>query len=288
MRLAKIGSVPARGDRWVDAAVASDRRFAHQDAVFAARDEFRARAGRVQNGSAQPLIGSRLEGPRSSALKVFGARLNCHSHLAEAAVPVAEMPLFFTKFPTCICGPTDAVVVATDAVDFEAQLAVVGREAERVRPAEAWDHRAHRWPGHQRPRPAALGAAQPGQFVPRLRTRQPVDHHARRGPRPRRHLVHLLHQRRDALGPAHVRHGLRRPPPACLALRPDHPAAGRPRLHRHGGAGPACSGSRVDTCGPETSWMPEIDALGVLTNRCVELTDPNPEQQRWRQLHPVP
>ncbi len=232
MQLAKIGSVPARGDQRVDAAVASDRRFAHQDAVFAARDEFRARAGRVQkNGSAQPLTGSRLEGPRSSALKVFGARLNCHSHLAEAGVPVADMPLFFTKFPTCICGPTDDVVVATDAVDFEAQLAVVGREAERVRPAEAWDHRAHRWPGHRRPRPAALRAAQPGQFVPRLRTHQPVDHHARRGPRPRR----------------------------C-----------------------------VDTCGPETSWMPEIDALGVLTNRCVELTDPNAEQQRWRQLHPVP
>jgi hypothetical protein len=256
MQLAKIGSVPARGDRWVDAAVASDRRFAHQDAVFAARDEFRTRAGRVQNGSAQPLTGSRLEGPRSSALKVFGARLNCHSHLAEAGVPVADMPLFFTKFPTCICGPTDDVVVATDAVDFEAQLAVVGREAERVRPAEAWDHRAPRWPGHQRPRPAALRAAQPGQFVPR--------------------------------GPAHVRHGLRRPLPACLAPRRDHPAAGRPRLHRHGGAGSACSGGRVDACGPETSWMPEIDALGVLINRCVEFTDPNAEQRRWRQLHPVP
>lgn len=181
MRLARIGSVPAlvRGDRWVHVAVAD----------------------RVDDPPAQPLAGVRLQAPRNTPRQVFGAALNYRSHLADASRPVPDMPQFFMKFPTCVRGPTDEVVVATDAVDFEAQLVVViGHAGRPGATGRGWGprRRAHRRPGQQRRRRAALGTAQPGKLVPHRHADRTLDHHARRGPRPRRHPVHPQHQRGDA------------------------------------------------------------------------------------------
>lgn len=255
MRLARIGSVPAlvRGDRWVDVAVASDGRFPHEDAVFAAWDEFRAWADRVDDPPAQPLAGVRLQAPRSTPRQVFGAGLNYHSHLADASRPVPDMPQFFTKFPTCICGPTDDVVVATDAVDFEAELVVViGPAADRVRPAEAWDHVAALTVGQDN---SAGDVQRSGQLSlgKSFRTFTPT------GPWittldevPDRDDIRFT---RSINGETlqHVRDGVRRPPPAGSALRRDHAVAGRPRLHRQasggrgvpGAASPFASGRRA-------------------------------------------
>lgn len=78
--------------------------------------------------------------------KVVAVGLNYDAHVQEQATPVeapAE-PMLFAKFPTSVIG--DGATVEwdpelTDAVDYEAELAVViGRTARRVGEAEALDY----------------------------------------------------------------------------------------------------------------------------------------------------
>lgn len=76
--------------------------------------------------------------------KVVAVGLNYADHAAEGSVQVPEDPLLFAKFPSSIVGPDDAISWdpgLTDAVDYEAELAVViGRPARRVAAAEALGH----------------------------------------------------------------------------------------------------------------------------------------------------
>ncbi len=73
--------------------------------------------------------------------KVFGIGLNYHSHAAESNMEVPESPLVFTKFPSCLVGPTADVELRSDGVDYEGELVVVIGEGGRDIPAEqAWDH----------------------------------------------------------------------------------------------------------------------------------------------------
>ncbi|MDX1649196.1 MAG: fumarylacetoacetate hydrolase family protein [Myxococcota bacterium] len=69
--------------------------------------------------------------PRPRA--VFAIGLNYRDHAAEAGLEVPEQPMVFTKFPSCLVGPRDDVILFSDRVDWEAELVVViGREADRV------------------------------------------------------------------------------------------------------------------------------------------------------------
>src|SRR6202162_470944 len=55
------------------------------------------------------------------------------------AVPPA--PRTLTKLPTSLAGPFDNVEIMGDSIDWEVDLvAIVGRRADRVVEAEAWDH----------------------------------------------------------------------------------------------------------------------------------------------------
>jgi 2,4-didehydro-3-deoxy-L-rhamnonate hydrolase len=73
--------------------------------------------------------------------KVFGIGLNYGSHAAETGRPAPEAPLTFTKFPSCLVGPTDDIVLSGPAVDWEVELVVVvGRRGRHVAPAQAWSH----------------------------------------------------------------------------------------------------------------------------------------------------
>jgi 2-keto-4-pentenoate hydratase/2-oxohepta-3-ene-1,7-dioic acid hydratase in catechol pathway len=68
--------------------------------------------------------------------------LNYMSHLAETSKPlnrevkVPDVPIFFTKAPTAVTGPFDAIPwdqAATDQIDYEAELAVVmGRTGRNI------------------------------------------------------------------------------------------------------------------------------------------------------------
>lgn len=77
--------------------------------------------------------------PRPS--KVFAIGLNYRSHASESNLQLPPAPLAFTKFPNCLVGPTDDIVLPSDTVDWEVELVVViGRGGRHIAAAEAWAH----------------------------------------------------------------------------------------------------------------------------------------------------
>lgn len=77
--------------------------------------------------------------PRPS--KVFAIGLNYRSHAEESGMPLPTSPLVFTKFPSCLAGPTADVVLSGPAVDWEVELvAVIGRGGRDIPEDSALDH----------------------------------------------------------------------------------------------------------------------------------------------------
>lgn len=73
--------------------------------------------------------------------KSFGIGLNYQNHADEAKMDLPENPLVFTKFPSCLVGPTADVEMRSDGVDYEAELVVViGQGGKDIAPADAWNH----------------------------------------------------------------------------------------------------------------------------------------------------
>lgn len=71
--------------------------------------------------------------------KVFGIGLNYRSHAAETGAEPPAAPLVFTKFPSCLAGPTSDVVVYGATTDWEAELVVViGCRARDIPAEKAW------------------------------------------------------------------------------------------------------------------------------------------------------
>src|SRR5829696_7937723 len=84
---------------------------------------------------------SRCGPPVPRPAKVFGIGLNYRSHAAESNLALPETPLVFTKFPSCLCGPTADVVLSGDRVDWEVELvAVIGRAGRNIAAADAWPY----------------------------------------------------------------------------------------------------------------------------------------------------
>lgn len=144
MRLGHVLRRPAllEQDSWVDIAASSSGRFPSIDAALASWAEFREWAGELPSEVVrQTLDHSELTCPLVSARQVFGAGLNYAEHRSMGSLQRGALPVFFTKFPSCLAGPFDDIPLATDLVDFEAELVVViGAAAVDVSPADAWDH----------------------------------------------------------------------------------------------------------------------------------------------------
>ena len=71
----------------------------------------------------------------------FGVGLNYQLHVEEAASKTPSTPMVFTKFPSCISGPTDDVVMRSDECDYEGELLVViGKNGKGIAKEEAWSH----------------------------------------------------------------------------------------------------------------------------------------------------
>lgn len=82
-------------------------------------------------------IGAPVPRPRS----VFAVGLNYRSHAAESNMDVPENPLVFTKFPSCITGPTADVELPTRFGDYEVELVlVIGKDTRNVPADRAWEH----------------------------------------------------------------------------------------------------------------------------------------------------
>ncbi|MEA3055184.1 MAG: hypothetical protein QOD30_616 [Actinomycetota bacterium] len=73
--------------------------------------------------------------------KSFGIGLNYLDHAAEGAMEVPKNPLVFTKFPSCLVGPTADVELRGDFCDYEGELVVViGEGGKDIAPDRAWAH----------------------------------------------------------------------------------------------------------------------------------------------------
>ncbi len=119
-------------------------------------------AGTTADG---PLVADDLGPVVPAPTKTFGIGLNYRSHAAESNMTLPETPLVFTKFPSCLVGPTADVVLSGDRVDWEAELVVViGRRARNIAPADAWSAIAGLTCGQDISDRAVQMAVKPPQF----------------------------------------------------------------------------------------------------------------------------
>jgi len=95
-------------------------------------------------GPGLALADVRLDAPLRRPAKIVAVGLNYADHAAEGNVSLPAEPLVFTKFPSSIIGPREPITwdtALTDAVDYEAELAVViGRRARNVSVDAALGH----------------------------------------------------------------------------------------------------------------------------------------------------
>lgn len=88
-----------------------------------------------------PVVVDRLGPCVPRPRKVFGIGLNYRSHAAESNMELPSAPLTFTKFPSCITGPTSDIVLSGPAVDWEVELvAVIGSGGRHIGVSDAWAH----------------------------------------------------------------------------------------------------------------------------------------------------
>ena len=142
---ARLGAL--RGDAVIDLAVASGGQLPADMLTFLLRGSAAIRLAREVVDAAQvtiPLGQVTLLAPVPNPSKVVAIGLNYMDHCRETGAQPPDRPVIFTKFPTSIVGPGEAIrwdPALTSRVDYEAELAVViGRTARRVPEAEAFEY----------------------------------------------------------------------------------------------------------------------------------------------------
>ena len=127
---------------WFDLGrLSGDETLADPMVAVARHEELHALAERCAGATADGAVAETVLGapvPRPS--QVFGIGLNYHEHAGESGMEVPKVPLTFTKFPSCIVGPTADVPLSGALVDWEVEIvAVIGRAVSHVAVADAWD-----------------------------------------------------------------------------------------------------------------------------------------------------
>lgn len=85
----------------------------------------------------------KLLSPMLNPQKIICLGLNYKSHCEEQKVEIPKEPIFFSKFQSSICGPTDDIVAhkITTKMDWEVELAVIiGSPAYQVTRENAMDY----------------------------------------------------------------------------------------------------------------------------------------------------
>lgn len=96
---------------------------------------------------------------------VFAIGLNYQAHADEGSMEVPDNPLVFTKFASCLVGPTAQIEMRSDAVDYEAELVVViGPGGKDIEPENAWAHVVGLMVGQDISDRAVQFAAKPAHF----------------------------------------------------------------------------------------------------------------------------
>jgi 2,4-didehydro-3-deoxy-L-rhamnonate hydrolase len=144
-RLASVRdrAVLVRGDEWHDlATVSGDSSLADPMAALAAFESLHAWSDRCEGRVGDGVVEAAALGvcvPRPA--KVFAIGLNYRSHAGESNMQLPPAPMAFTKFPSCLVGPSADVELSGDRVDWEVELVVViGRRGRRIAAAAAWSH----------------------------------------------------------------------------------------------------------------------------------------------------
>jgi 2,4-diketo-3-deoxy-L-fuconate hydrolase len=129
-------------------------------------DELHGAADALRHASPQgTIIDSSIRPPIPSPQSVFAVGLNYQSHAEESKMKVPDAPLIFTKFPSCLIGPTDTVLLGGSADDYEAELVVViGRGGRSIRREDAWRHVGGLTVGQDISDRALQFAAEPAHF----------------------------------------------------------------------------------------------------------------------------
>ncbi|MBC8115860.1 MAG: fumarylacetoacetate hydrolase family protein [Candidatus Saccharimonas sp.] len=113
-------------------------------AILSADQGLMAAANALAAGLAKgPFVTGRLLAPIADPGKVICIGLNYRDHALETNSPIPEEPVVFNKFPQCVVGPDDAVVLPRVAheVDYEAELVVViGKRGKNISKANAMQH----------------------------------------------------------------------------------------------------------------------------------------------------
>lgn len=113
------------------------------DGAFQQRLRALAAGGERPRGAEHAREEVRLLAPVERPGKLICVGLNYRDHAAESKLPVPEQPVIFSKWPSCVIGPDDAILLPPDSqkVDYEAELAfVVGRRASRIDVEDALEH----------------------------------------------------------------------------------------------------------------------------------------------------
>lgn len=133
-----------RGDGVVDVERASGGRFSSDpQAVYDDWAGFVAWAHSFEGGTVEDFdpLAATTGAPAPRPRQVFAIGLNYRMHAAEADLSYPDEPPTFTKFPSCIAGPSGELRLPADTVDWEVELvAVIGTQAEKVTAADGWEH----------------------------------------------------------------------------------------------------------------------------------------------------
>lgn len=143
-RLVNIGGRPAlehAGGYYDVARLAYDDSLATAASCLGRFEELHELARRCEEVAPDGRIDEVVLGPPvPDARQVFGIGLNYQSHAEESGMELPPAPLTFTKFPSCLAGPTADIPLSGAVVDYEAELvAVIGRTCRDVREDGAWD-----------------------------------------------------------------------------------------------------------------------------------------------------
>ena len=143
-RLINVGGRPAlehAGDIYDVARLADDDSLVTSTSCLARSEELHELAQRCEGAEPDGRLDNVVLGPPvPEARQVFGIGLNYRSHAEESGMELPPAPLTFTKFPSCLAGPTSDVPLSGPTVDYEAELVVViGRTCRDVPEDAAWE-----------------------------------------------------------------------------------------------------------------------------------------------------
>lgn len=95
---------------------------------------------RPPGGAVARLSEVKLRAPVLHPRKIICVGLNYRDHAAEVNLEPPDVPTIFSKFPTAIIGPGEAIVLprASNKPDYEAEFAFVISRGGRHIPAERW------------------------------------------------------------------------------------------------------------------------------------------------------